>query len=428
MAIIDITKTQIYVVSGAISTVASSLRVKDRVFFCEADKKLYRYTGTAFEILPVSDIKYGATFENLPTSATNGCIGIVANDGKPIIYVWIDSAWVAGGGAGGSVSLVEANTNLPSGAESGDIAIVKAENALYYYNGTAWVSTEPKVNIDEVYVGAGNITVGSKLENLTLQEFAERLLTKEINPVVTPPSASIVISGLAAGLQEIGTQATLSFTSTFNRGRVNKGWGDKAIMNAYYSGLPTTYTYTGPSLPSDAVSSSALTDSQSAANYIVTEGAQSWKVAVAYGAGDYQPVTNYGNNYSTKCAAGTKTSNTITITGVYPVYATTVNITTLTKQDLVNKGTLTYTMAGETASDKWTVQYPASWGTIKGFKVAEAGSNTFNYMGGGKAESLLQWVETDTTKNVNDNATSVAYKQYKFNGAMQGVMRLQMEF
>lgn len=428
MAIIDITKTQIYVVSGAISTVASSLRVKDRVFFCGADKKLYRYTGTTFEILPVSDIKYGATLEDLPTSATNGCIGIVANGGKPIIYVWIDSAWVVGGGAGGTVSLAEAKANLPTDADTGDIAVVKAENALYYYDGSAWVSTEPKVNIDEVYVAAGNIAVGSKLENLTLQEFAERLLTKEINPVITQPSASIAISGLAAGLQEIGTKATLSFTSTFNRGKVAKGWGDKATMNAYYSGLPTSYTYTGPSLPTGAVSSTALTDSQSATDYIVADGAQSWKVTVAYDAGDYQPLTNYGNNFSTKCAAGSKVSNTITITGVYPVYATTANITTLTHQDLVNKGTLTYTMAGETASDKWTVQYPASWGTIKGFKVAEADSTTFNYMGGGKAESLLQWVATDITKDVNVNATGVAYKQYKFNGAMQGVMKLQMEF
>lgn len=426
MAIIDITKTQIYVVSGAISTVASSLRVKDRVFFCEADKKLYRYTGTAFEILPVSDIKYGATLENLPTSATNGCIGIVANGGKPIIYVWIDSAWVIGGGAGGSVSLVEAKTNLPSDAESGDIAIVKAENALYYYDGAAWVSTEPKVNIDEVYVAAGNISVGSKLENLTLQEFAERLLTKEINPVITQPTASLAISGLAAGLQEIGTQATLSFTSTFNRGRVNKGWGDKAIMNAYYSGLPTTYTYTGPSLPSDAVSSTALTDSQSAADYIVTDGAQSWKVVVAYEAGDYQPLTNYSNNYSTKCAAGSKTSNTITITGVYPVYATTANITTLTKQSLMSKGNIQKQMAGETATNKWTVQYPASWGDAKGFQVADVGSTNFNYMGGGQAQSLALWTKSDTTVDVNDNATSVPYKQYVFNGPLQGIMQLKV--
>lgn len=324
--------------------------------------------------------------------------------------------------------MVEAKANLPTDAEAGDIAVVKAENALYYFNGTDWVSTEPKVNIDEVYVAAGNIAVGAKLENLTLQEFAERLLTKEINPTITQPSAAIAISGLAAGLQEIGTQATLSFTSTFNRGKVAKGWGDKATMNAYYSGLPTSYTYTGPSLPASAVESTSLTNNQSVADYVVTDGAQSWKVVVAYDAGDYQPITNYGNNYSTKCAAGSKTSNTITITGVYPVYATTADITTLTKQSLVNKGTLTYTMAGETASDKWTIQYPASWGAIKGFKVAEADSTVFNYMGGGKAESLLQWVSSDVTKDVNNNATGVAYKQYKFNGAMQGVMKLQMEF
>lgn len=427
MAIIqEFIKSSVYIVSSI--SAADSIKVTDRLAFAKDNGKLYRYTGTAWEIIPTSDIKYAATSDVLPESASNGCLGVVANGGKPQLYAWIDTAWVLAGGAGGSVSLVEADTNLPSDAEAGDIAIVKAENALYYYNGEAWVSTEPKVNIDEVYVAAGNITVGSKLENLTLQEFAERLLTKKINPVITQPTASIAISGLAAGLQEIGTKATLSFTSTFNRGNVKKGWGDKATMNGYYSGLPTTYTYTGPSLPSDPVSSTALTDAQSAADYIVTEGAQSWKVAVAYEAGDYQPVTNYGNNYSTKCAAGSKTSNTITITGVYPVYATTANITTLTKQNLVNKGTLTYTMAGETASDKWTVQYPASWGNITGFKVAEAGSSTFNYMGGGKAESLLQWVATETTKDVNDNATGIAYKQYKFNGAMQGVMRLQMEF
>ena len=419
-------KTSVYIVN-AISA-ADSIKITDRIVFAKDTGKLYRYTGTAWEIIPTSDIKYAATLEALPESASNGCLGVVANGGKPQLYAWIDTAWVLAGGKGGTVSLAEAKANLPADPEAGDIAIVKAENALYYYDGSAWVSTEPKVNIDEVYVAAGNIAVGSKLENLTLQEFAERLLTKEINPVITQPSASIAISGLAAGLQEIGTKATLSFTSTFNRGKVAKGWGDKATMNAYYSGLPTSYTYTGPSLPTGAVSSTALTDSQSAADYIVADGAQSWKVTVAYDAGDYQPLTNYGNNFSTKCAAGSKTSNTITITGVYPVYATTANITTLTKQNLVSKGTLTYTMAGETASDKWTVQYPASWGTIKGFKVAEADSTTFNYMGGGKAESLLQWVATDITKDVNANATGVAYKQYKFNGAMQGVMKLQMEF
>ena len=417
-------KTSVYIVNSI--SAAESIKVTDRIVFAKDTGKLYRYSNTAWEIIPTSDIKYAATLEALPETATNGCIGIVANGGKPQLYAWIDNAWVLAGGKGGSVSLVEANTNLPSDAESGDIAVVKAENALYYYDGSAWVSTEPKVNIDEVYVAAGNIAVGSKLENLTLQEFAERLLTKEINPVVTQPSASIAISGLAAGLQEIGTKATLSFTSTFNRGKVAKGWGDKATLNAYYSGLPTTYTYTGPSLPTGAVESTALTDSQSATDYIVADGAQSWKVTVAYDAGDYQPLTNYGNNFSTKCAAGSKVSNTITITGVYPVYATTANITTLTQQSLMSKGNIQKQMAGETASDKWTVQYPASWGDAKGFQVADVGSTNFNYMGGGQAQSLALWTESDITVDVNENAKAVPYKQYKFNGPLQGIMQLKV--
>ena len=421
----EIIKTAIYIVSSIAD--ASSIQVVDKICFAKDTQKLYKYSGTSWEIIPTSDIKYAETLETLP-NASNGCIGIVKNDGKPQTYVWIDTAWVLAGGAGGTVSLAEAKANLPTDAEAGDIAVVKAENALYYYDGSAWVSTEPKVNIDEVYVAAGNIAVGSKLENLTLQEFAERLLTKEINPVITQPSASIAISGLAAGLQEIGTKATLSFSSTFNRGKVAKGWGDKATMNAYYSGLPTSYTYTGPSLPTGAVSSTALTDSQSATDYIVADGTQSWKVTVAYDAGDYQPLTNYGNNFSTKCAAGSKVSNTITITGVYPVYATTESIESYKKQPLKAKGTLTYTMAAETDEHKWSIRYPASWGNVKGFKVADVGSSAFNFMGGGQAESLQQWTISDQSVDVNANATGVAYKQYTFNGANQGVMQLQIVF
>lgn len=425
MAITELLVTKIYVVDSITASLPPA--VKDRIVYEKATKKLkiYNATSKAWEAIAADNVVYAANASALTaiTGAFDGQIGI---DGeKNQLYVWSNSAWQSAGGSG-SITLVANKEALPDDADAGDIAIVKAENVLYYYDGAAWVSTEPKVNIDEVYVAAGNISVGSKLENLTLQEFAERLLTKEINPAVTQPSASIAISGLAAGLQEIGTQATLSFTSTFNRGNVKKGWGDKATMNGYYSGLPTTYTYTGPGLPSDPVSSTALTDSQSAADYIVTDGAQSWKVVVAYEAGDYQPVTNYGNNYSTKCAAGTKTSNTLTITGVYPVYATTANITTLTKQSLMSKGNIQKQMAGETASDKWTVQYPASWGDAKGFQVADVGSTNFNYMGGGQAQSLALWTKSDTTVDVNENAQDVPYKQYKFNGPLQGIMQLKV--
>ena len=49
-------------------------------------------------------------------------------------------------------------------------------------------------------------------------------------------------------------------------------------------------------------------------------------------------------------------------------------------------------------------------------------------MGGGQAESLQQWTISDQSVDVNANATGVAYKQYTFNGANQGVMQLQIVF
>lgn len=414
-------KTSVYIVS-AISA-ADSIKVIDRIVFAKDTGKLYRYSGTAWEIIPTSDIKYAATLETLPETATNGCIGVVANGGKPQLYAWIDNAWVLAGGKGGSVSLAEAKANLPTDADAGDIAVVKAENALYYYDGSDWVSTEPKVNIDEVYVAAGNIAVGTKLENLTLQEFAERLLTKEINPTITQPSAAIEISGLAAGLQEIGTTKDITFTSTFNRGKVNKGWGDNGVMNATYSGLPTSYTYAGFGLSAEAKASTALTDTAAATAYEVQAGVQTCKVTVAYSAGDYQPVTNYGNNYSTKCAAGSTVSNTITITGVYPVFATTSNITTATKQALVAEPAnassyVTVNMVAEEGGKQF-FELPGTWADLTG--VADSGGTFLN---GNKANSILQWTKTEVEETVQGK--TVTYKRYTHNAANAGKRTLRI--
>ena len=87
----EIIKTAIYIVSSIAD--ASSIQVVDKICFAKDTQKLYKYSGTSWEIIPTSDIKYAETLETLP-NASNGCIGIVKNDGKPQTYVWIDTAWV----------------------------------------------------------------------------------------------------------------------------------------------------------------------------------------------------------------------------------------------------------------------------------------------------------------------------------------------
>lgn len=241
--------------------------------------------------------------------------------------------------------------------------------------------------------------------------------------MVTQPSASIAISGLAEGLQEIGTTKDITFTSTFNRGKVNKGWGDKGVMNATYSGLPTSYTYAGFGLSTDAKASTALTDTATASGYEVKAGAQTCKVTVAFSAGDYQPVTNYGNNYSTKCATGSKASNTITITGVYPVFATTSNITTATKQALVNEpdnasSYVTVNMVAEEGGKQF-FELPGTWAALTG--VADPGGTFLN---GNKANSILQWTMTEVEETVQGKV--VTYKRYTHNAANAGKRTLRI--
>lgn len=194
-------------------------------------------------------------------------------------------------------------------------------------------------------------------------------------------------------------------------------------MNATYSGLPTSYTYEGFGLSTDAKASTALTDTATASGYEVKAGAQACKVTVAFSAGDYQPITNYGNNYLTECAAGSKVSNTITITGVYPVFATTSNITTATKQALVNEPAnassyVTINMVAEEGGKQF-FELPGTWAALTG--VADSGGTFLN---GNKANSILQWTMTEVEETVQGKV--VTYKRYTHNAANAGKRTLRI--
>lgn len=60
----EIIKTSVYIVSKISS--ATDLAVKDRICFSKDDNKLYKYSGTQWEVIPTSDIKYADTLAELP--------------------------------------------------------------------------------------------------------------------------------------------------------------------------------------------------------------------------------------------------------------------------------------------------------------------------------------------------------------------------
>ena len=127
--------------------------------------------------------------------------------------------------------------------------------------------------------------------------------------------------------------------------------------------------YTGTDLPASSVSTST-SDTQSITSYTVLLGNQTWSSQVSYDAGP-QPYNNKGATYLSPLPAGDTTIRYSTITGVYPVFASTFSIDTLTQQSLQVMTTfIEIVMVAETpTSDKQTVDIPDAWSTITSIQL-----------------------------------------------------------
>ena len=421
----EILTTKIFVVDSISSTLPPS--AKDRICYEKNTKKLKIYDSTQMTWVDLQSdaVIFAENFAALEdiTGSFNGQIGIDGENNQ--LYIWSTNTWVAVGGGSGSITLVANKEALPSDAEAGDIAVAQDKNIIYYYSGSEWISTQEKINIDYVYVSSGNITAGMTIENKTNQEMWELLLTKEINPNITQPSLSFTMSGASNNsLQEIGAQLNLTFTASFNQGNVKNAWGSNDIQSSTYSGLPNTYTYTGTGL-TPSVSSTALSNQQNVNPYSVVAGAQSWTASVAYDAGTYQPKTNYGNNYGSTCPAGSRSAGTLKITGVYPTFATSIDLSTSTKQALKQEPSnsssyITFTLAGESSeAQRQYFELPSTWSALTG--VADSGGAWYN---GGKAGSVTQWTVSDVTETVQGEV--VNYKRYTYNGPLSAIRTIRV--
>ena len=211
-------------------------------------------------------------------------------------------------------------------------------------------------------IAVGGIASGTDLENKSVYEIFDMMLYPELFPTLTAPSNTFSLA--QAGLREIGESGlTLNFTATFNQGSINPQY---TAASPFRSGLPITYYYGGP-LMNYSISSTSLSNSQIAYNFYVSAGTQTWTNTVTYSEG-VQPKSSKGNDFNSPLPAGTTSSQSVSIIGVYPYFGTTVNITTLTKQPLtlMNSVYVQIDMIGEDGVNKQKAKFPVAWSTITG--------------------------------------------------------------
>jgi hypothetical protein len=263
----------------------------------------------------------------------------------------------------------------------------------------------------------GGVLEGETFVNQTVSQVFDRLFYPELFPALVAPSSTFALT--ESGYHEIGeVVATLHFSATFSRGTITPAYGTSGLR----SGLPNTYKYTGTGLSNQT--STSLTDTETVSSYTVLTGAQNWTGAVAYDAGE-QPKSSSGNDYNSPLAAGNTVAVTRTITGVYPWFATSVAIATLTKQALTSMSSsyVQVTMIAEDGVDKQKAAFPDGWSAITGVQFYNTVSSAWEWLGGSKANSLLLWDVTATTETIQGSV--IDYDLYTNNSATIGSRQLR---
>ena len=263
-----------------------------------------------------------------------------------------------------------------------------------------------------------NIGTGTTFANKPFTEMMNLMLYPELFPSLTNPSqTNFTLS--PSGFREIGEQFSaggITLSSTFSRGSINPAY----TTNWFRSGLPNAYIYTGPgSVPTPQSSTSLTNVTATTAPYTIVQGAQSWTSKVAYDARQ-QPLSSTGNNFNSPLPAGQTNNNlTRTITGVYPVFATTVSIGTLTKQALQSMTVYEeVSMVAETGGNKQIIDIPVAWSTINGLQQFNTFSGTWDII------SLGTFTPTSITKTIQ-GVSGIPYNRYTHNGATIGARQLR---
>lgn len=222
---------------------------------------------------------------------------------------------------GNPITWNEMDDNLDYLTDSVDDLYYKI-SSLTFSGGVVYNNNTP------TYITIGGIPTGTTFSNTTITEILDMMFYPSIDPILTPPSLLFKVD--VDVIQEIGEIITIEFSSTFDRGKINPANG----TSGFRSGLPSKYEYTGDSLVDNTTTS---TSDIQIISYKIQEGTNTWSSKIYYDAGE-QPKDNKGNDFGNALSAGNITK-TLTITGVYPFFASSNDENIVEKQPVNKIGT-----------------------------------------------------------------------------------------
>lgn len=273
-------------------------------------------------------------------------------------------------------------------------------------------------------------TLVSDLKGDTLIKMWDELLFPTVEPNYIAPDNSFGYN--IDVLQEIGDLINITFTSEFDKGsiNINTTWQNDR------SGDASLYDYTDPSSGNLLVDTltSADTNVQTINGYLVVMGEQPFTNIIHYLEGP-QPQDNKETDFGSPLGVGQTSSKSLKIEGVYPLYATTSNISVYSPQSLnsMSSDSVQIDMVPETGGEKQKFSIPNAWtgaptlNPIIGIETLNTNSNKWEYTGGTAASSLLLWdVSNGINRTIQGN--SVSYDNYVYNGTDRSSINIRLIF
>ncbi len=293
-------------------------------------------------------------------------------------------------------------------------------------NTTPWTLYIPKTASGGVYTNSaptvitvGGIGAGSVLNGKDQWEIFDGLFFPELWPALVNPSRAFTAS--ITGFREVGSTNNITFVSTFNRGTISPAYGTSGFRSGHATNLYFTHNNIVPDFQLNNVSGPITSNTQIVNGHITQLGSQSWTGGIfAHGEGE-QPVGSKGTPTNSPYSSGVLSGQTREIIGVYPFFATTVSITTLTKAPLQAHGTVIIVeFVEEDGANKQTIDVPYIWGDLSTVEQWNPFTQVYDSL------EVSTFTKINSDRNINGN--TVSYDEYRWNLGTIGARRVRFTF
>lgn len=271
-------------------------------------------------------------------------------------------------------------------------------------------------NINIKTGAVGGISSGISAPNLegkTYDELFDMLLFPTVNPTFVSPSATLTYSGNTTVIVGSSAPAQSAFSTLFNKGSINIG----TTKQADRAGEKT----------SDSINRSGT----GSFSRNIELGNNNYTYTVNYGQGP-QPLNSKGENAGDPYPAGSVTSNTITINGTYPCYASIqgkadINNPTVEMPLISWNGT---SGGMYTGADGFTLEATENLPQV--IKIPnKLSNNSDRYITSMEIDSPFGWqivANMNTTWDISsEEINGITYKVYTYNGSRDAA-KLRIHF